>query len=298
MTNDKKPAQQSPVLQMLKKRSVQDRFEELIGARSATFITSLIQVVQGNDRLQQADPQTVLNAAATAATLNLPVNPSLGFAWIVPYKVKGKMVAQFQIGWKGYVQLALRTGSYSRINVVTVYENQFDSWNELTEELKADFSVEGQGGVAGYVAYFRLNTGFEKVSFWSRQKVEGHAKRYSKGYASGSSTWNDGEDGFNSMGMKTVLSNIIRKYGIMSVEMESALLADHAVQKNLGEYSYVDNPPALDLEQNDYDKERQRILSHIEGAPDIETLQQVRDLVSQYDLGQEYEEKEGDLIQE
>ena len=142
------------------------------------FISSVLQVVNDNKILAKADPTTVLNAAATAASLDLPINNNLGFAWIVPYKGQ----AQFQIGWKGLVQLALRTGAYKRINVVPVFENQFTSYNSLSENLVADMEKVGEGPIVGYAAYICLNTGFEKLAYWTRDKVEAHAKKYSKAY--------------------------------------------------------------------------------------------------------------------
>ncbi|MCB0475656.1 MAG: recombinase RecT [Flavobacteriaceae bacterium] len=218
-------------------KSIQQRFEAILGKKAQGFISSVLQVINSSKILQNADPQTVLNAAATAASLDLPINPNLGFAWIVPYKGQ----AQFQMGWKGFVQLALRTGQYYRINVTEVYENQFKSFNRLTEELIADFDVEGNGDIVGYAAYFRLVNGLEKMTYWSKQEVVNHAKKYSQAYGKGSmSPWNDPEQ-FHAMAKKTVLKNTISKWGIMSIEMQTAQLADQAVQNEEGNYQYIDN---------------------------------------------------------
>ena len=159
-------------------RSIQDRFEKLLGKKAQGFISSVLQITNSNSQLQKADPTTVLNAAATAASLDLPINPNLGFSWIVPYKGQ----AQFQMGWKGYVQLALRTGQYKRINVTEVYENQFKSFNRLTEELIADFDKIGEGEIVGYASYFSLLNGMEKMTYWSKEEVISHAKKYSQAY--------------------------------------------------------------------------------------------------------------------
>lgn len=225
------------VKSLFQNEDVQKRFEQLLGKKSQGFITSVIQIVGSNKLLENANPQTVLTAAATAAALDLPINQNLGFAWIVPYKGQ----AQFQMGWKGYVQLALRTGQYSRINVTEVYENQFKSFNRLTEELNADFDIVGDGEIVGYAAYFKLVNGMEKLSYWSKEEVIKHAKKYSQSYGKGSfSPWND-KDQFHAMAMKTVLKNTISKWGIVSIEMQTAQLADQAVQVEQGEYHYVDN---------------------------------------------------------
>lgn len=253
---------------------IQKRFEELLGAKAQGFISSVLQIVNSNKSLASADPSTVLNAAATAAALDLPINPNLGFAWIVPYKGQ----AQFQMGWKGFVQLAQRTGQYQRINVVPIFENQFRSYNPLSEDLEADFTEEGSGKVVGYVAYFRMNNGFEKLSFWSREKVVKHAKKYSQSYGRGYSPWDD-VDQFDAMAMKTVLKNTLSKWGILSIEMQTAVIADQSVQVSDGSHKYPDNASGIDLGQIEADKERERILAHIANAKTKEELGQVQGLV-------------------
>lgn len=255
------------------KKSVQERFNQLLGKKTQGFITSLLQVVNNNKLLSQADAQTVLNSAATAAALDLPINQNLGYAWIVPYKGQ----AQFQMGWKGYVQLALRTGEYRRINATMVYENQFKSWNAMTEELDADFNVEGSGKVVGYVAYFKLNNGMEKTVYWSRQKVEEHAKKYSQAYKSGGQTpW---KSDFDDMALKTVLKSMLSKWGILSIEMQTAIQADQAVQKNEGEYAYSDNQ-TLDIEELNHKEEVRRAHQFIEIAGTEEELLEIKNSVS------------------
>jgi recombination protein RecT len=223
--------------------NVQQRFEELLGDKAAGFIASVLQTVNNNKLLKSASPTTIMNAAATAAAMDLPINQNLGFAWIVPYKGN----AQFQMGWKGFVQLALRTNQYRTINVVEIYVNQFHSFNVMTEELDCDFSIEGKGHVVGYAGYLKLMNGFEKTVYWSEKKVIEHAKKYSKTYGkknqSGKlihSPWND-EGQFGAMAKKTVLKNMISKWGIMSIEMQEADKVDQAVIKEEGEVEYVDN---------------------------------------------------------
>jgi recombination protein RecT len=214
---------QITVKQFFAKDAVKSKFEELLGKKANGFVTSVLQVVNNNNLLQKATPESVYNCAAVAATLDLPINNSLGFAWIVPYGGQ----AQFQIGWKGLVQLANRTGQYKAINVVEVYENQFKSFNRLTEELDADFTQEPSGKIVGYVAYFKLLNGFEKTSYWSVADVEKHAKRFSKTYGGG--VW---KSDFDAMAKKTVLKNTLSKWGILSIEMQTATIADQAVIKD------------------------------------------------------------------
>lgn len=266
--------------------NVQKKFEQMLGKKSQGFISSVLQVVNSNRSLQNADPISIYTAAATAAALDLPINQNLGFAWIVPYKGN----AQFQMGWKGYVQLALRTGQYKRINVVKVYESQFKAYNALTEELDADFNAKPNGKIVGYAAYFKLVNGFEKLVYWDTETVKEHGKRYSKSFSNG--PW---RTDFDAMAMKTVLKNTISKWGIMSIEMQNAIIFDQSVQKQEGEAQYPDNE-TIDIEAIDEEKERERILNHIHQADSIEMLQQVRDHVSHYNLVEEYEEKENVLV--
>jgi recombination protein RecT len=255
--------------------SVKKRFEELLGKKAANFISSVLQVVGNNKLLSNADPQTVLTAAATAATLDLPINQNLGYAWIVPYKGQ----AQFQMGWRGYVQLALRTAEYQRINTTIVYQNQFKSWNAMKEELDADFEIEGSGKVAGYVAYFRLNNGFEKTVYWSVEKVEVHAKKYSQAYKSGGKTpWSTD---FDDMALKTVLKNTLSKWGILSIEMQRAIEADQSTQEKEGDYTYQDNQPAtIDITEINRKEEYTRAEKFINKA---KTKEEVADIYNSLD---------------
>lgn len=229
--------------QFFERDGVKKKFEELLGKKSTQFITSVLQIANNNKLLQNATPDSVFNAAVMAATLDLPINQNLGFAWIVPYKGQ----AQFQIGWKGFVQLALRTGQYKNINVTEVYENQFKGFNALTEDLDADFSKEPNGRIVGYVAYFKLINGFEKTVYWNDAKVVAHASKYSQAYksANGITPWKDA-DQFQEMAKKTVLKNTLNKWGILSVEMERATISDQAVINNPEtlDVNYVDNTDA------------------------------------------------------
>jgi recombination protein RecT len=250
---------------------IKKRFETLLGKKSQGFITSVLQTVNNNKLLQSADPQSILTAAATAATLDLPINQNLGFAWIVPYKGE----AQFQIGWKGFVQLALRTNQYKSINVIEVHENQFKSFNQMTEELDADFNLEGTGEVVAYAAYFKLINGFEKTVVWSRKKVETHAKKYSKAYTSSLSPWSS-PDTFHAMAKKTVLKNTLSKFGIMSIELQSAISTDQAVMSE-DSPKYVDNPRTIDIEALSQIEEGNRIEKSISNAKTLEQLNKIEE---------------------
>ena len=249
---------------------VKKKFEELLGKRAAQFTTSVLQVVSSNTLLQKATPESIYNAAAMAATLDLPINQNLGFAWIVPYKG----AAAFQMGWRGFVQLAQRTGQYLRINVTEVYKNQFKGYNQLTEELDADFNMDGSGEIVGYVAYFKMLNGFEKTVYWSKAKVNAHAMKYSQAYKSGNGVtpWKD-PDQFHEMAKKTVLKNTLSKWGFLSIELQQATITDQASIKDVDtlEVEYLDNTPE---EVNEEEERVKALLSDCKTVEEVDKIQE------------------------
>lgn len=271
--------------------NVKMRFEEMLGKKANGFISSVIQTVNNNKLLKNADPNTVLTAAATAATLDLPINQNLGFAWIVPYKGQ----AQFQMGWKGYVQLALRTGQYEKINVIEVYESQFESFDVLTEDLVANFKMKPEGEVVGYAAYFQLVNGMKKTVYWSKEQVVKHAKKYSQAYGSKYSPWQD-KDQFDAMAKKTVLKNMLAKWGILSVDMQTAQLSDQSVQVTEHDYQYPDN--TIDIEAQNIDEEMERVKTFIDNCQSKAELQKLKKQVPSDKMEQYkelFEEKSNEL---
>ena len=227
------------------------KFQEMLGNKAAGFLTSLINTTNGNAQLQQADPNSILKAGAIAATLDLPIDPNLGFAYIVPYKKKykdeignwhEKNEAQFQMGYKGFVQLAIRTGQYKRINVAELYEGQFENYDPITDELKYNLDNRLSDKITHYVAYFQTINGFEKYNIMSKEEVEQHGMKFSKTFKKEKSTW---QTDFNAMAKKTVLKLLLSKFGILSIEMQTALKTDQAVIKDVNkdsvEVEYVDN---------------------------------------------------------
>ncbi|HEP6970355.1 TPA: recombinase RecT, partial [Streptococcus pyogenes] len=178
---------------------------------------SILSVLQGSQSLKSASNKSIYAAAMKAAVLNLPIEPSLGRAYLVPYKGQ----AQFQLGYKGLIELAQRSGQYKNINAGIVYKSQLISYNPLFEELILDFS-KPQDEIVGYFAAFKLFNGFEKVSFWTVEKVTAHGKKFSKSFASG--PW---KTDFDAMAQKTILKDILSKYGPLSVEMQKAIEEDN-----------------------------------------------------------------------
>jgi recombinase, phage recT family len=209
---------------MLEMPAYKNKFNEMLGKKAAGFISSIIAVTNNNKYLAKANPATVIGAAAQAAMLDLPINQSLGFAYIVPYGNE----AQFQLGYKGYIQLAQRSGQYVDIGAKTVYEGELEYENRLLDKFK--FGERTGDKVIGYLAYFRLTNGFEKMLFMELDEMIAHAKKYSKNYKGGTDKW--GLTDFNTMAEKTVLKRLLSKYGPLSIEsiqMSQALSNDGSV---------------------------------------------------------------------
>ena len=209
---------------MLEMPAYKNKFNEMLGKKAAGFMSSIIAVTNNNKYLAKANPATVIGAAAQAAMLDLPINQSLGFAYIVPYGNE----AQFQLGYKGYIQLAQRSGQYVDIGAKTVYEGELEYENRLLDKFK--FGERTGDKVIGYLAYFRLTNGFEKMLFMELDDMIAHAKKYSKNYKGGTDKW--GLTDFNTMAEKTVLKRLLSKYGplsIESVQMSQALSNDGSV---------------------------------------------------------------------
>lgn len=200
--------------------NVQKTFDDVWKGAGAQFATSVLSVIQGNNSLKRATNESILAAAMKAAVLNLPIEPSLGSAYIVPYKGQ----AQFQLGYKGLIELAQRSGQYKSINAGVVYKAQFKSYDPLFETLDLDFS-QPQDEVIGYFACFELLNGFRKITYWTREEVYNHGKRFSKSFNNG--PW---KTDFDAMAKKTLLKSIIGTYGPKSVDMQEAITDDNKTE--------------------------------------------------------------------
>lgn len=214
--------------QLLDSPDIKGRYEAMLKSKAPGFISSILNTVNSNDELKKIainNPLSIIRATAVAAALDLPIDKNLGFSWVVPYGSE----AQFQLGYKGYIQLALRTGQYKKINAVPVYQNQYRSWNALTEALEADFGIDGEGEVVGFAVYFELINGFTKLTYWSKKQLLDHGKKYSKTFNSSYSPWKSNTD---AMCLKTAIKLTLSKWGILSIEMQTAIKADQAVVKS------------------------------------------------------------------
>ncbi|MGB9780643.1 recombinase RecT [Caldanaerobacter sp.] len=208
---------------VLSAQSVKEQFQNALKENAGAFIASIIDLYSTDSYLQQCDPNLVVMEALKAATLKLPINRQLGFAYIVPYKnSKGQYIPQFQIGYKGYIQLAMRTGQYKNINAGIVYEGIKVHKDLLTGEIH--FTGEPTSDKPqGYFAYMELINGFKKTVYMTHAEMVAHAKRYSKSYHSDNSAW---KTNFEEMALKTVLRKLLSKYGMLSTEMITALESD------------------------------------------------------------------------
>lgn len=195
------------------------------------FVAAITSAVAINPTLQECDPSTILSGALLGESLGLSPSPQLGQYYLVPFNntKKGCKDAQFQIGYRGLIQLALRSGYYKRLNVISVKHGELKRFNALTEEIDIelieDERVREGTQTIGYVASFEYLNGFSKTIYWSREKMEAHALRYSKGYAAkkGYTFW---EKDFDAMAFKTMLRQLISKWGIMSIELQTAFEKD------------------------------------------------------------------------
>ena len=228
------------VKSLIQSDNVQKRFQDILGKNAAGFCANLAVMVSNSAALSKCEPMSVVSAAVISASLNLPLDPNLGFAAVVPYGDK----AQFQIMYKGLVQLAMRSGQYETIGVTEICEGQLVSENPLTSDYVFDFTKKSDK-VIGYAAYFRLTNGFHKTVYWPVEQIDKHGKRFSQVYKRGSGLW---KDDFDSMAKKTVLKNLLSKWGILSIEMQTAQKYDQAVVNDITEdaeavYIDVDNVP-------------------------------------------------------
>ena len=280
--------------------SVSAKFQELLGKKTPGFITSVLQLCNQNKMLSKCEPAQIYQAAAMAAMLDLPLNPNLGFAYIIPYNEKTgqtdpntgrdimRPVPQFQMGYKGFIQLAQRSGQFQNINVTDVREGELTTYDRLTGTI--DFSWDNtpdrhKKKVVGYAGFFSLINGFSKTIYMTVEDLQTHGKKYSKTYSQSSSKWNTE---FDAMATKTVIKMLLSKYAPLSIEtIVQAVIADQAVIKQLdegfenAEFEYVDN----DATQPDpVNPEVTRVIAMIKAAKTTEALEGLREHA--YNLGQ------------
>ena len=243
--------------------AVKNKINSIIGGeRGQRFITAMVSAVSNNSKLQECDNSSIFTAALLGESLNLSPSPQLGHYYLVPFKNKDdSKSAQFQLGYKGYIQLAIRSGQYKKLNVLEIKEGELINYDPLNEEIEVNLIQDElereKSKTIGYYAMFEYTNGFRKALYWTKEKMLKHADNYSKAFDLKS--YNDLLEGkipekdmwkyssfwykdFDEMAKKTMLRQLISKWGIMSIDMQTALEADMSVQKEYGKYDYVDNP--------------------------------------------------------
>lgn len=223
-----KPTPSAAMSKLLSNGAVKDLLAKTLADNAGTFTASLIDLYGTDTYLQNCQPKAVMQEALKAVSLKLPINKQLGFAYIVPRKSHGEWTPVFQIGYKGLIQLAMRIGIYKHINADVVYEGEQVSYNRITGE--ATIAGEATSGNAiGFFAYIETVNGFSKCLYWTKAQVIEHANRYSDSYKAGNKIW---KDNFDEMAIKTVLSNLLKRYALLSVDM---VIADAVAADSKGD---------------------------------------------------------------
>lgn len=270
------------------------KINEMVGTSSAQrFITSIISAVSVNPALAVCEPASILSAAMLGEALKLSPSPQLGQYYMIPFKKTGKtdddgnviipdrMLAQFQLGYKGYIQLAIRSGAYKKINVLAIKEGELVRFDPLNEEIKVNLIDDDikreETPTIGYYAMFEYTNGFRKAMYWSKQKMIAHADKYSQAFSKearyGKVSFADYEAGkynpkdarkyssfwykdFDGMAYKTMLRQLISKWGIMSIELQNAINSDMAAINEDGTPDYIENQPEPEVPQQEAQSEK------------------------------------------
>jgi len=245
--------QNNSVQGLLKNPAIQKKFNDVLKDKSNSFTSSLISLVNGDGNLSDSEPMSIVASAMQAAQLDLPIEKQLGLAYIVPFNGKdratGKWVkkAQFMLGYKGYIQLAQRSGQYRKLTVDVLYEGELFYWDRFKEDLKYDMNSKTSDEVVGYFGHFELLNGFEKTVYWTKEQVERHRIENNKAKDKRKLTgvW---ASNYDAMAQKTVIRNLLSKWGILSVEIQNALVNDDTVNDidNSGQIQRVDVTESVD----------------------------------------------------
>lgn len=292
-TQEKQPGPLERVKNMLAMENIKTRFMRVLGNKSEQFIASIINVVSASPQLKKCDPNSIIAAALIAATYDLPIDSNLGFSAIVPYNESvynpqtgqyDKIPrAQFQMMYKGFIQLAIRSGYYEKMNYAVVYEDELKKYNPITGEIEfvTDFSqctqrdAGDESKVVGYYAWFRLKTGFSQELYMSKAAVDNHARKYSQAYrydlnnGKKSSKWTTD---FEAMALKTVIKLLLSKWGILSVDMQRAIQDDQKVYDEEGNGGYGDNQPDAIEAQDAFEMQEEPESNQI-GGLDLEEVE-------------------------
>lgn len=281
------PAGVLQIKHLMKSETIKHRFEEVLHDKAPQFMASITNLVNSSQQLQDVDQTSVISSALVAATLDLPIDQNLGYAWVVPFKDRNRgfqKFAQFQLGYKGYIQLALRTGQYKRINATEVYEGEIQNWDRLTETYDRGDRVSDN--VVGYLGYFELTNGFQKTVYWTKDEMEAHRIKFNKSRTPKALTgvW---KDNYDAMATKTVIRNLLSKWGILSIDMQTAVSKDETTQSVAddgdGDWSLQTDSDAKQIDADETDI----------GAGSEEPDEPQTDLSKQADAAADFLAKEG-----
>lgn len=310
MENENKEIEvkQRPFKDLLQDPKTKERFEEMLGKNAPSFLMSVLNCVQNSDKLAECEPQSILMASAVAGTLGLPIDPNLGQAYIIPYNVKIKTPgkpdrwikkAQFQIGYKGLIQLGHRSQQFKGLNSIEVREGEFKGIDRMTGEIDFEWIQDNDEReklpIIGFVAFFKLINGFEKSMYMTSNQMTAHGKRYSKTFKYGQ--W---QDNFIGMGKKTVLKLLIDKYAPKSVEMQKAIKTDQSILADYegNKLSYPDNDSnkTITLDEQNAIESKRRLKNHINISKSIEQLEQCENHIIDQDDQDLYDLKKEELL--
>lgn len=246
----------------LNSEKVLGNVEQALGKENKQrFITGVISAVNTNPALSECTNQSILSGALLGESLKLSPSPQLGHYYLVPFNDKNQgKVAQFQMGYKGYIQLAIRSGQYKKLNVLAIKKGELEYFDPLNEDIKINLMIDKwdereEAETIGYYAMFELTNGFRKAIYWSKKQMESHALKYSAGYKAkkGFTFW---EKNFDMMAYKTMLRQLISKWGIMSIDLQSAFEKDMTFTDDSGKVNYVevDDENIIEMEQPQEEK--------------------------------------------
>lgn len=275
---------------MLESPAIKQRIEEVLGETKTQFITSALSLFNSNNQLQNCEPASIFNACLTATSLGLPINNNLGFAYIIPY---GKE-AQFQIGYKGFRQLAINSNQYKALEVKAVYEGQLIEDNSFIG-YHFDWKNKQSEAIIGYASYFQLLNGFESTYYLSVADIEKHAKKYSQTYKKGFGNW---KDEFEKMAKKTVVKlHLNSGFAPLSIEMQKAQESDQAIITDAG-FKYADNE-AIDLNELNASEEDKRTIDFLNKVQTLDDFMELKNSVPEEvytRLQKDFENIENQLI--
>jgi len=287
----------------IEQQEQKDKIREILGESGISFLHQSLQIVQKDINLMKADNTSIFNSVCVIASLGLFIEPSFGHASINHYKIKDGLIwktyAQFQIGYKGLIQLSLRSNQFKGLNSEDVREGEYLGTNRMTGEISFNWNPDQDKRkklkVIGYVAYFSLLSGFEKSMFYTVKEMTEHGRKWSKNFLDKDSFW---QKDFDGMGKKTTLKLLLEKYAPKSAEMKKAIRYDQAIIEDDGNLNYADNPNGqkkLSLEESNRAIIEERTINYINSAKTLEALENCFESVDSEKLSLAYEKKKQEL---